>query len=143
MKSKNHLRNPLYRLSRLHRNSPQAGGDVGKAALIASRPESLHGIPAHRATCCHDHQEGPQGSTSSDNARRPARDLHASAVPCTASVPDVSRDVLPRRLSDGVQPRVRKQSCGSSATRSRASLVFALLHVPMAERGLDLNYSMP
>ena len=75
--------------------------------------------------------------------RRPARDLHASAVPCTASVPDVSRDVLPRRLSDGVQPRVRKQSCGSCATRSRASLVFALLHVPMAERGLDLNYSMP
>ena len=135
MKRKNHLRNPLCRLSRLHRNSPQVGGDVGKAALIASRPESLHGNPTHRATCCHDHQEGPQGSTSSDNARRPACDLHASAVLCTASVPDVSRDVLPRRLSHGVLPRVRKQSCGSCATRSRASLVFALLQSASCPHG--------
>ena len=117
------LCNPRCRLSSLQQNGPKDSGDGGKAGPIASRRESLHGVPAHRPTSCGDHQGGPQHSTSSDDAHRPARDLyalHASASSITASVPDVSRDILSRRIPP---LRVCEQSHGSSAMRSRASLV--------------------
>ena len=117
------LCNPRCRLSSLQQNGPKDSGDGGKAGPIPSRRESLHGVPAHRPTSCGDHQGGPQHSTSSDDAHRPARDLyalHASASSITASVPDVSRDVLSRRIPP---LRVCERSHGSYAMRSRASLV--------------------